>query len=153
LVLVDDDNTLRRTAGTQRADTAAFNWPLLPWSRGPLSSAVLSALQREPGTLGATPPVSGVDALSDDDFSLALYLCYEVHYRGVGDKNWEWDVDLLKFRAELERAFERRLRDEIAPTKSPAPFEITSALDEIIRDSSGPSLSSYLLESGTMDQF
>ncbi|MHB2029129.1 MAG: hypothetical protein ACYCPT_09970 [Acidimicrobiales bacterium] len=120
MVLVDDDNTLTRTADTQRADTAASNSPLLPWSRGPLSCAVLSALQREPSTLGATPPVSGVDALSDDDFSLALYLCYEVHYRGVGGKNWEWDVDLLTFRTELEQAFERRLRDEIAPTKSPS---------------------------------
>jgi len=56
-----------------------------------LSSAVISALQRSPGTLGATPPVSGVDALSDDDFALALYLCYEVHYRGVMGSDWEWD--------------------------------------------------------------
>jgi hypothetical protein len=33
------------------------------------------------------------------------------------------------------------------------PFEVTSALDETIRASSGPSLSSHFLEKGTLDQF
>jgi hypothetical protein len=113
---------------------------------------VISALRRQPGTLGVTPPVSGADALSDDDFSLALYLCYEVHYRGVTDTNWEWDPDLLRFRAELERAFETRLRDEVVPTTSRFPFETVSVLDEMIRTSGGPSLSTYLLESGTFEQ-
>ena len=89
---------------------------------------MISAFQRQPGTLGATPPVSGIDALSDDDFSLALYLCYEVHYQAVTDAGWEWDPDLLKFRAELECVFEDRLRDEVADIKA------------------------HLLESGTLDQ-
>jgi hypothetical protein len=114
---------------------------------------VISAYRRDPGTLGATPPVTDVDALTDDDFSLALYLCYEVHYRGMTDDNWEWDVDLLRFRAELERVFEARLRDEVAPVEFPRPFDVTTALDETIRSSSGPSLSTYLLETGTLEQF
>jgi hypothetical protein len=50
---------------------------------------VISALRRQPGTLGATPPIGPVDALSDDDFSLALYLCYELHFRGVANTDWE----------------------------------------------------------------
>jgi hypothetical protein len=152
LVLVDDDIT-NDVAGAAAVPASESFWPLLPWPRGPLSDAVISALKRQPGTLGVTPPVSDVDALSDDDFSLALYLCYEVHYRGVTDKNWEWDPDLLRFRAELERAFESRLRDEVEPAKSRFPFETVSVLDEMIRASSGPSLSTYLLESGTLDQF
>jgi heme oxygenase-like protein len=131
----------------------AANWPLLPWARGPLSATVISAFRREPGTLGATPPVSDVDALSDDDFSLALYLCYEVHYHGMTVANWEWDADLLRFRAELEKVFEDRLRDEIAPVTFHFPFEVTTALDETIQSSSGPSLSNHFLESGTLDQF
>jgi hypothetical protein len=130
-----------------------WRWPLLPWPRGPISSTVISALRREPGTLGVTPPVKGVDALSDDDFALALYLCYEVHYQGVTDYNWEWDSDLLRFRAELERTFENRLRDEVVPTDYSFPFEVATALDETIRASSGPSLSTYLLETGTLEQF
>jgi hypothetical protein len=114
---------------------------------------VISAFRREPGTLGATPPVKGIDALSDDDFSLALYLCYEVHYRGLTVANWEWDSDLLRFRAELEQVFEARLRDEVLPKKFQSPFEVTIALDETIRASSGPSLSNHFLDSGTLDQF
>ena len=56
--------------------------------------------------LGPTPPVAVVDALADDDLQLALYLCYELHYRGLAgaDADWEWDPALLGFRAELERA-------------------------------------------------
>jgi hypothetical protein len=42
--------------------------------------------------------------LSDDDLHLALYLCYELHYRGLAgvDVGWEWDPALLSFRAQLE---------------------------------------------------
>ncbi|MHB8378816.1 MAG: iron-containing redox enzyme family protein [Acidimicrobiales bacterium] len=90
--------------------------------------------------------------MSDDDFGLALYLCYEVHYRAVAKADWEWDLGLLTFRAELERVFEDRLRDEVVEIKSCFPFEAVSALDELIRRSSGPSLSTYLLETGTLDQ-
>jgi len=130
----------------------APDWPLLPWARGPLSASVISALQRKPGTLGATPPVSGIDALNDDDFALALYLCYEVHYRAVTDAGWEWDPDLLRFRAELEHVFQDRLRDEVVDVRARFPLDVVSALEELIRAPSGPSLSTYLLESGTLDQ-
>jgi hypothetical protein len=128
-------------------------WPLLPRPRGPLSDAVIAALQRQPGSLGATPPVGSIDPLSDDDFALALYLCYEVHYRGHRDADWEWDPGLVRFRGELERAFAERLREEIGLAIPRFPFEISTALDELIRGSSGPSLSTYLSESGTLKQF
>jgi len=153
LVLADDISTTSETVSTPAANSMNVRWPLLPRPRGPLSSAVISAFRREPGTLGVTPPVSGVDALSDDDFSLALYLCYEIHYRGVTNNNWEWDPDLLTFRAELERAFESRLREETPPVESLFPFDVATTLDETIGASSGPSLSTYLLETGTLDQF
>jgi hypothetical protein len=113
---------------------------------------VISALQRPPGTFGPTPPISGIDALSDDDFALALYLCYEVHYRSVIDAGWEWDPGLLTFRAELECAFVDRLRDEVVDPGSRFPYEVVSALDELIRAAPGPSLSRHLLESGTLEQ-
>jgi len=152
LVLVDGNKPTDYATSASAKRLAAPDWPLLPWSRGPLSDFVISALSQQPGTLGAAPRVVGVDALSDDDFALALYLCYEVHYRAVSDAGWEWDPDLLTFRAELERAFEDRLRDEVAVIGSRFPFEVVSALDELIRAQSGPSLSAYLLESGTLDQ-
>ena len=112
----------------------------------------MAALQRQPGTLGVTPPVSEIDALNDDDFTLALHLCYELHYRAGTDAGWEWDLDLLKFRAELERVFEDRLRDEVVDIKTRFPIEVVSVLEELIRAPSGPSLSAYLLEPGTLDQ-
>lgn len=125
---------------------------LLPPARGPFSEAVLGALARQPGTLGSTPPVGEVDSLRDDDFCLALYLCYELHYRGVGDADWEWDPDLLRFRLELERCFVQRLRDEVTGSTPRRANDVTAALEDVIHSSAGPSLSGYLAEAGTFNQ-
>jgi len=152
MVLVDDAKSTRNTTSSHETGTTALDRPLLPWPRGPLSASVIAALLRQPGTLGVTPPVSEIDALNDDDFALALYLCYELHYRAGTDAGWEWDLDLLKFRAELERVFEDRLRDEVVDIKTRFPIEVVSVLEELIRAPSGPSLSAYLLESGTLGQ-
>lgn len=128
--------------------------PCRPTPRGPLSAAVLSALQQWPGSLGSTPPVTGIDALADDDLQLALYCCYELHYRGFAgaDAGWEWDPALLGFRAELERAFLDRLHGEIGPAGQRL-VAVGAALLELVGDASGPSLSTFLLEAGTLDQF
>jgi hypothetical protein len=134
-------------------ERAVANWPLLPWPRGPLSAFVVSALQRQPGTLGSTPPISRTDALSDDDFELALYLCYEMHFRGLASAEWAWDPGLKKFRSELERAFVNRLRDEINDFTMHYTFDTVSALDEVIEECAGSSLMSYFDDSGTIDQF
>jgi len=152
LILVDGDEPTGIATSSAAENVVARDWSPLPWARGPLSASVISALQRKPGTLGTTPPVTGIDALSDDDFALALYLCYEIHYRAVTDAGWEWDPDLLRFRAELEQAFQDRLRDEVVDVRARFPLDVVSALEELIRAPSGPSLSTYLLESGTLDQ-
>ena len=152
LIPVDGDEPTGIATSSAAENAVAPDWPPLPWARGPLSASVISALQRKPGTLGATPPVSGIDALNDDDFALALYLCYEVHYRAVTDAGWEWDPGLLRFRAELEQVFQDRLRDEVVDVRARSPLDVVSALEELIRAPSGPSLSTYLLESGTLDQ-
>jgi hypothetical protein len=96
--------------------------------------------------------MAGVDALGDDDFSLALYLCYEALYRGETDQHWEWDPALQTFRAELEHVFEDRLRDEVVPVRSRFPFEVVSTLDEMGHGSAASSLATYLLERGTFEQ-
>jgi hypothetical protein len=129
--------------------------PPRPTPRGPLSAAVLLALRQPPGCLGLTPPVAVVDALADDDLQLALYLCYELHYRGAAgaDRDWEWDPALLGFQAELERAFLQRLHDEIAPVRRGQLADVQGALSELIAGESGASLSSFLLESGALVQF
>lgn len=85
----------------------------LPRERGPLSAAVLALLRGTPGEL---PGVGDADP-AGEDLQLALYCCYELHYRGFAevDDELEWDPALLAFRRELERVFLAALRSETAP--------------------------------------
>ena len=124
----------------------------LPTPRGPLSDFVISAFKRGPGSLGPTPPIAGCDELCDDDFEMALYLCYELHYVAIAHPGWEWDPGLLGFRAELERLFIRRLREEVGDLRTGPPAGVGRDLEELIEQSSGPSLSTYLREMGTVDE-
>lgn len=86
--------------------------PILPASRGPISEAVLSALR------GDRPEFPGVDGSSPygEDLQLALYCCYELHYRGFRgvDTDREWDPEVLAIRGELERVFLNALRDDVS---------------------------------------
>ncbi len=111
---------------SRRRDLAVVvSGPRLPTSRGPLSATVLSALRQRPGSLGRTPPLAGVDGLGDDDLQLALYCCYE---------------------------FLHRLRDEIGPSPDDVRGDVAASLMEMVTGASGPSLSTFLLELGTLDQ-
>jgi hypothetical protein len=98
---------LSRTA-TPRVDP-----PPLPRARGPLSAAVLAALRGEP-PLRADPTAAEP---YDDDLQLALYCCYELHYRGFAGvpDDREWEPGLLALRREIERVFERALRADVPP--------------------------------------
>ncbi|WP_217143457.1 iron-containing redox enzyme family protein [Streptomyces sp. AC627_RSS907] len=84
--------------------------PPLPTARGPLSAAVGAYL------LGAGPlpgPRTAAAApVYGDDLQLALYTCYELHYRGFAGvpPGLEWDPELLRVRAALERRFLAALR-------------------------------------------
>ena len=128
--------------------------PTCPIPRGPLSEAVFSAIRLSPGSLRCMPSVAPIDALIDDDFQLALYSCYELHYRGMvgADPDWEWDPALLGFRAELERAFLDRIQEEISSIWVESNLDVRAALVELIASRPGPSLSTYLLDSGTLSE-
>ncbi|MFD3918978.1 iron-containing redox enzyme family protein [Streptomyces sp. NPDC058595] len=86
--------------------------PALPPGRGELSDGVVRALLGHPGA--PLPPGSAADEADPygEDLHLALYLCYELHYRGFRgvDADREWDPELLRLRAELERPFLQALR-------------------------------------------
>lgn len=84
--------------------------PLLPAPRGPVSGAVQDRL-RGTGPLPSTEDVEAAPVYGDD-LQLALYLCYELHYRGFAgvDPGLEWDPELLRTRAALERRFLGALR-------------------------------------------
>jgi hypothetical protein len=124
----------------------------LPQPRGPVTEQLLDHLRRPVHALGSLP-VSDGDPLVDDDVALALYLCYELHYLGLPDvdEGWEWEPSLLRERRGLEDDLERRLRhvaDEV-----PTIVSRDRAIDELGRlasDSSGPSLSAYMRDHGTL---
>jgi hypothetical protein len=92
--------------------------PALPAPRGPLSIAVLDALRGSAAAPSITEIGSAAVEQADpygEDLQLALYCCYELHYRGfagVGD-GLEWDPELLGVRRQLEEAFLTALRAEV----------------------------------------
>ncbi len=124
--------------------------PSLPRPRGPLSLAVLAMLHGE-------PPVRADPADADpygDDLQLALYCCYELHYRGFAgvDEEREWEPGLLALRREMERVFERALRADVRPadgTLDEVAAEIDALLVEPV-DGRGPSW--HLRREGTLAQ-
>jgi heme oxygenase-like protein len=85
----------------------------LPRARGPFSEEILHLL--EGGRVGPQRPPPPEDPLGDDDLHLALYLAYELHYRGLPgvDDDLEWDPGILAARREIELIFEAGLRNAI----------------------------------------
>jgi hypothetical protein len=128
--------------------------PPLPSPRGPISEQLIAALAGEPIPLGAVDPPATADPLADEDLQLALYLCYELHYRGLAgvDERWEWEPSLLRLRAKLELAFERALLEAVPPGGEAIPAdEIDLALREIA-EAEGPPLSAFVATSASLDQ-
>jgi hypothetical protein len=128
----------------------------LPRPRGPLSDAVLAALARDLGRpLAPVEMPEPGDPLADDDLHLALYVCYELHYRGVpgADDEWEWDPSLLELRRRMEAVFAAGLREAIGPAPDAPPAgDMDLALRAIVEADDGPSLSRYLERQGTLEQ-
>ena len=131
----------------------------LPEPRGPLTSALCTDLTS--GTLAAATvelaertAAAATDPLLDEDLQLALAICYELHYRGFDGvaETWEWDPELLRLRAHLERAHTAALRalvGEPEVTDEPVDRQLTA----LIAADDGPSLSSYMSRSGSLEQW
>ena len=127
--------------------------PRLPQARGPLSGHLLHHLRRPPHPLPPPPAVRHADPLADDDLQLTLYLCYELHYRGLAgvDERWEWDPSLLAFRQELEDEFERALT-RVVETRPQGGGPMAGLLWDLVNSATGPSLSAFVEEQGTLEQ-
>jgi hypothetical protein len=119
-----------------------------------VSGWLLEHLASPPHPLGAPPPA--VDApLSGEDSALALYLCYELHYRGLPgvDDAWEWEPTLLGVRRDLEAAFLDQLVGLVGePDASLSPLAMRDDLVRLATTDGGPSLSSYMAEAGTAEE-
>jgi hypothetical protein len=112
----------------------------LPEPRGPLSAAVVELLRG-----GAEPRAVAADPFGED-LAVALHTCYELHYQGFEgvDPDWEWSPALLGFRRELERIFERALRESVS-----AGDDVTAVLDELLVEPvPGEGVSHFLRDKG-----
>lgn len=129
--------------------------PRLPAAHGPLSMAVRRSLTEpaprdQPARLGSSVRDSDPYGL---DLQLALYMCYELHYRGFAgvDPTWEWNPGLLQLRAQLERAFLTGVRRDVGaidPDRTAADEMDALAIESV--DGSGPSY--WLRDNGTWEQ-
>ena len=132
---------------------------------GPLSELV-AALLSTPAADNAVLPLEAAEAvgglldgvedpLADDDLQLALYLCYELHYRsfpGV-DPTWEWSPTLLAARAALEAAFFGALEDALAGGERVNPEGVGDHLFRLEEGDEGVSLSRYLERRADLGEF
>jgi hypothetical protein len=111
-----DGTVTGASAGTPEGTPPAG--PPLPRPRGPLSAAVRAALTQAappPAPSALAPERAGAADPLGEDLQLALYLCYELHYRGFAGvaEDWEWQPDLLRLREALESRFLAALREAV----------------------------------------
>jgi hypothetical protein len=129
--------------------------PTLPGAVGPLSAAIVDILGQGRPALHARPidvPVSEADPYGLD-LQLALYVCYELHYRGFDGVNprWEWNPALLHVRGRLEEAFLSAVRNDVGEiTLDHTAADEMDALSVEPLDGQGPSY--YLRDRGTWEQ-
>ncbi|MEU2133980.1 iron-containing redox enzyme family protein [Streptomyces sp. NPDC018352] len=120
--------------------------PVLPRHRGPLSGALIGCLAEQcplpdPVAAQETDPYG-------DDLQLALYVSYELHYRGFAgvEPAWEWDPSLLTVRAALEDRFLTSLRHNV-----PARLSLDDVLAELLVEPvDGGGVPEFLREHGTL---
>ncbi|CAA9269332.1 MAG: FIG00660544: hypothetical protein [uncultured Acidimicrobiales bacterium] len=128
----------------------------LPTARGPVSDQLIQGLRRPPHHLrvDGLESLDAEDPLVGDDLHLALYTCYELHYRSFCDVDdaWEWHPSVLALRSSLEQRFLDALVDDIGPSRAIAPDAVGAALHETLASGTGPSLSSFMASRGSLRQ-
>jgi hypothetical protein len=121
----------------------------IPASRGPIGEAIERLLRGERAPLPVEAPI---DPLADDDLQLALYLAYELHYRGLPgvDERREWDPAVLAFRRELEEMFEGALRGAVGARRLLA-RDVRRRLHDLATPPTDGSLSTFVEQRASLD--
>jgi hypothetical protein len=123
---------------------------MLPEPRGPLSALILDALRLDPPP-GELPLAEAERADPyGEDLTLALQVCYELHYRGFRGvhPDWEWQPDLLRLRAVLEGTFLAALRSDVDGGE-----DVEAVLDPLLVEwVPGDGVSHRLRDNGTVEQ-
>jgi Iron-containing redox enzyme len=94
-------------------------------------------------------------AWEHSDLQLALWCCYELHYRGFDDVDeaWEWHPAIVGFRRSLERQWVAGLRSLAGEPASIPATRVPGALMELAARPGGPDLSGYLAQTADHGQF
>lgn len=114
---------------------------LIPKARGEFSEALFTVMRAPEMGFGR---VQAAKVESAEDHQIALWALYELHYGGFEDVavDLEWDPEVLRARAGLERPFEAVLRARYVPP-TPRP-DFGRAFFDYVAAADGPSLSSYI---------
>lgn len=142
-------HTVRSVDFVALAEAPGHSSRRLPEPRGELSAAVVNALSATAPNGGALPHVGDTDPYGED-LQLALHICYELHYQSFDgvDPAWEWDPDLLRLRADMERLFFEALRADV-PGGSDVQREFDALL---IQPAEGSGIADYLVSEGNYQQ-
>lgn len=127
---------------------------LLPRPRGDFTDGLFRYLRDPAASAPGTFASAGEDPLSDEELQLALYVTYELHYRGFDgvDESREWDPQLIDLRRRMEADFLEAIR-EVVPQRRVEPDRVGALLFELAEGDDGPSLSQRLGTTGSLDQF
>lgn len=111
---------------------------------------------------GHTAPVRGLprptadasSAYADDDLQLALWCCYELHYRGFDDvqAEAEWDLEVLRFRSGLEHRWIECLQLLCSSREVDLSLPAAQLLRQVIDADDAPALSRYLQRHASREQ-
>jgi heme oxygenase-like protein len=147
--------TEQREASKERA---------LPPAVGSISELVRDLLSSHPKGFPLSPEAAEdaerlieavEEPLVDDDLQLALYLCFELHYRSFPsvDPAWEWSPTLLALRNVLEEAFLNALEAEVELTEPVDSREVGDLLFRLEAADEGVSLSRHLEIEAGLEEF
>jgi Iron-containing redox enzyme len=134
-----------------KLERSTWDREALPRARGPLTDEILDLLSGD--RVRRERPPAPEDPLGDDDLHLALYLAYELHYRGLPGirDDLEWDPRILAARQELEAVFEAELRRAIGH-REVEPRDVADALRVIASPPGEDSLSAFVEREATLEQ-
>jgi hypothetical protein len=123
----------------------------LPPARGPLSAWMIDTLE---GTSTRTVDVGMSDRpYADEDLQLALWVAYELQYRGFDrvDAEQQWDPRIIAFRTRLEQPWVAWLEANCRVVPGARP--VAAQLRDLIDAADGPRLAPYLRRHATKEQF
>ena len=145
----------------------------IPEARGPVSAGLLDLLSGQPDAdpaalanlheLVTTQWRAAGDVIENEDFQLALFCLYELHYGGLEgvDDRWEWNPGLLGIRQLLEALFEVSLRSAahacttqtgLPPAETLSSDDVAAILFGLAAQESGPSMSRHIAKKATPEQ-